>query len=124
MSRFLRIASRVAAGRKNSVDPLQVRRAIEDALRELQTQKKGTEVGIGSGPIFDTLLKDYEYFATMREEDGKIRIFSTVHHDTEIVFEVPVSSFDVDLATSALVGDIEAGMDQFDEMFPEEPAAP
>jgi hypothetical protein len=117
---LLRIAARVASVRTavpEGMGDQEIRSAIETAL---QSAKSGQPAGIEI-PSMAEELRESEYFANVSVEDGSVRIFSTVHHDTGLVYEAPLESFDLDAATAELASDIKAGLEQFNEMFPEEP---
>lgn len=99
-----------------NIDHNAVKSAIEKAFSEIQNGKD--VVGVGSGEPFDTLSSQYEYFITMNSDDGMITILSTVHHDTDVVYNSSLGDFDIEEATKDVISDMEAGMEQFTEMFP------
>lgn len=153
MSRFLSIASRVASSSvrrgivrvseempisqeqqaapqaRPSIDPKQVRQALMNAYAQLVggvgSGKNENTVGVVGAP-FDHLSKEFEYsvFMNLDRAKGLVDVFSTVHHDTDHILQIPLK----DLARGSgltklqneVMGDIQAAMEQFDEMFPDD----
>lgn len=117
---LLRIAARVAsrvsvAGGAMQIDESEVRGAVETALKAAQG---GQPAGIDI-PSLAEELRDNEWFANVSLDGDQVSILSTVHHDTDLVYEAPLASFDLDAATQAVIEDIQAGAEQFSEMFPD-----
>jgi hypothetical protein len=97
-----------------NIDVKKVESAIKVALKEIRGGGTGASIDI------DPALREYEYGAGLVLDGKNLRVESMVHHDAETVYEAPISSFDLQKAAEALLGDVQAGMKQFDEMHPEE----
>jgi hypothetical protein len=98
------------------INESEVRAAVVTALAAVRSG--GEVAGIEIASLADE-LRDIEWFANVSADAGQARVFTTVHHDTDLVYEAPVDAFDVDAATTAVCEDIRAGAEQFDEMFPD-----
>ncbi len=100
------------------INEAEVRAAIEKAFQAIQSGQPVAGVEI---PSLKEVLHDSEYFAdvSVNVDTGRAQIFSTVHHDTDLVYEADTAGFNLDDAARAMVEDIKAGIEQFDEMFPE-----
>ena len=81
----------------------EVRELVEKALSSL---KSGQEVAGIEVQSLEKELKNEEWFASLNLIDGKVCLFATVHHDTDVLYEADLSSFDVDKATAEVVEDI------------------
>lgn len=93
----------------------EIQSAIQQAFQQLQGGARSAGL---EGPVFETMACEAEYGASMSLDGSDVRVFSAVHHDSEVVYESPMASFDPAAATSALVADMQAALEQFDDVFP------
>ena len=81
----------------------EARESVERALASLKAGQEVVGIEIKS---LEEELKNEEWFASLNLIDGKACLFATVHHDTDVLYEASLESFDVDDATAELFEDI------------------